>query len=396
MEDGQGPSLLGYTFHLPTLRGKPCSVPLFALTAATFLLIACSGDRPAPVAPLGKANTQDLSDWFAFIQRQTLAATAVDTLDSVAVEGFDIELVFLHSFEDTTRAWIEQVVSEWEPFFNEHDDYIMTAQSIQLFNSTQTITDSTRIDDIRIYVDNLTTAKADQLSSDSSWGEALTLAAATVNRYRDNGQTPLVAAIYLNEAAHQRQILKHGQYAAEKTWKLSVQHELAHAFGIGTSPAWTDNITWRSIQGLSQDNQAAYYTGANALREYQNRNVEGLPSRVREDGIYVGATDFGIKKMPIHFSMMSGMHWSLFLIYYLRDNDRPNICRVALGTFEDIGWSVNYELGMAEYIEGFSILPCWFDDPNNMHLCGDEETAAGKALIVEDHSFCAGVVQRRN
>ena len=276
-----------------------------------------------------------------------LSQAVIDTNDS-----FEIDVVFVHKLDRVKKDWVLTVAAQWEPFFQD-----------QLYGIEKATQDT--IDDLRVYIDTRTIQDHQPLSNS---GGSVVLGRTRILQWREGDNLPLTAVVYINEA----QIEVFAESAPIKRqprWKETFHHELGHVFGIGSSPGWLDNITWR--RQANSNNQLAYYTGSNAVREYQDRNVDGHPRYIRSDGIFLGMTNFGAKETPIHFNMMSGMHHHLFSTYYLRENDSPNICRVALGVFNDIGWSVNYDRGQAMYQEEFHLTPCWLvkQREGDFHLC---------------------------
>ena len=296
-------------------------------------LIACSQDRPAPLAPAGKATDTDLGDLFTMFGHP--APLAQDDPDSLAPAdfAFQIELVYMDSFTVEQKEWMQTVAQQWEIFFDDIDDY--TVEQTTYINvpdgSRIVIPSQTVIDDIRIYVGKITPSVERTLAANSGWSNISVTGVNWSLLFRDDGATPLVAKIAINADAIEEK---------ERSWKNTFHHELGHAFGIGNSKAWIDQITYVG--------QTPYYTGANALREYRARGLNDKSINRNPNGIRLLA-NWG--KTPIHWTMANGMHGHLFMLYWMRDNDMPNISTVTLGAFEDMGWNVKYEMGMTEFPE---------------------------------------------
>lgn len=324
------------------------------------LLLACSKNQPAPVAPAGKvADFDDFFDFFLDQQSTEPEPASSDTaiVDSAAVSDdlFNIALVFPVALDQEKQNWIREVASQWEPFFADMTD--------------TTISDGTAIDDIRI------TIQVRPLQNTSNWSGIDILGEAEVVSFRHNGSVPLTATITIDDQAIETRA-RQGRNDTERAilrelwWKHTFQHELGHALGIGPSPAWKNNIVWQG--------NYAYYTGINGVHEYQASGLNDLAWIVSyPGGIAVESQSIGGRKPPIHWTLLSGMDFTFFDAYFLRENDLPNVSRISLGTFEDIGWRVNYEMGMetfpSQHGDGTSVIyPCWLmreQGPSPFHLC---------------------------
>lgn len=265
--------------------------------------------------------------------------------------SFKIELIFLDSFTYKERGYFKDVARSWEKLFNDAPDYTFPRnKSITLPGTSHRVSFKAgeQIDDLRIYVGKLPSD-----APQSSWSNAPG-GFASVSIYRPGGNIPVVASIFIG----MENIRNNAQYAPGYTprekeayienflYRKNFQHELAHAFGIGQSPAWKKHV-------VKIDLNTFFYRGPNAIREYLALQPDPDPR-----GIELMRQSFNenSRNPPAHWS---GQHaekgpigWTVFLIYYRFLDGRTNMDRVTLGTLEDIGWSVNYE----EVYNGF------FDD----------------------------------
>lgn len=352
------------------------------------ILIACSSDRPQPVAPAGKAA--DFGSMFdAFNQAQSESESPADTssdstdaddpsqtpqetpadTSQVAVESetetdvdFNIDIVFLNDFDSDKKAWIEEIASQWEMFFYDMDDYVFD-NAIELpihAGSNIRFEEGEVIDDIRIYIDELSEETAGDNHS-TVWDEQ-PYGLGDVVLFRPNGDVPVVGTVLMNENRMEKHREEHNEspHFTEFLWRKTFHHEMGHALGIGPSPAWTRNVHW-------QDNANAWFMGPNAVREYRlmapDDDSPGVPLSER--------SIIKPRKAP-HWEPHGPMQWGFFDTYFLQDNGLPNITRTALGAFHDIGWNVNYEMGLPKIPD--DILPCWLlGDIGNFHLCPREE-----------------------
>ena len=213
------------------------------------------------------------------------------------------------------------------------------------------------IDDIRIYVDKFSKAS----NYTTTWGEQ-PYGLGDVVLFRPDGDVPVIGTVLMNENRMEKQREEYNEppHFTEFLWRQTFHHEMGHALGIGPSPAWVRNVYW-------QDNANAWFIGPNAVREYRLM----VPD---DDSPGVPLSESSIQKPRIapHWESHGPMQWGFFDTYFLQDNGLPNITRTALGAFHDIGWNVNYEMGLPKIPD--DILPCWLlGDIGNFHLCPREE-----------------------
>ena len=364
------------------------------LISIPIILIACSSNRPRPVAPAGKAA--DLGNMFdAFNQAQSepepesSADTSPDSTDAdessptpqetpedAEDDGrdtspvpetetdvdFNIEIVFLDDFDPDKRAWIEEIASQWEMFFYDMDNYVFDDMIELPIHAGLNVRfeKGEVIDDIRIYVDEFSEETVGG-NYTTAWGEQ-PYGTGDVVLFRPDGDVPVISRVLMNENRMEKQIEedRSAPHFLEHLWRKTFHHEMGHVLGIGPSPAWVRNVYW-------QDNANAWFMGPNAVREYRlmapDDNSPGVP-----------LSESSIRKPRIapHWEPHGPMQWGFFDTYFLQDNDLPNISRTALGAFHDIGWKVNYEVGLPKIPD--DILTCWLlGDIGNFHLCPRED-----------------------
>ncbi len=360
----------------------------------SFLVLSCSKHQPPPIAPAGKAaDLGNLFDLFDQAQSESESESPADTsqvtaeddplpeedtqpesespadTSQVAIESetetdvdFNIEIVFLNDFDPDRRAWIEEIASQWEMFFYDMDDYVFD-NAIELpihAGLNVRFEEGEVIDDIRIYVDELSEETAGD-NYTTAWGEQ-PYGLGDVVLFRLDGDVPVIGTVLMNENRMEKQRKENNEspHFTEFLWRETFHHEMGHALGIGPSPAWVRNVYW-------QDNANAWFTGPNAVREYRlmapDDNSPGVPLSER--------SITKPRKAP-HWESHGPMQWGFFDTYFLQDNGLPNITRTALGAFHDIGWNVNYEMGLPKIPD--DILPCWLlGDIGNFHLCPRED-----------------------
>ena len=286
------------------------------------------------------------------LEESTLPETETDV-------DFNIEIVFLDDFDPDKRAWIEEIASQWEMFFYDMDDYVFD-NTIELpihAGLNVRFEKGEVIDDIRIYVDKFSKAS----NYTTAWGEQ-PYGLGDVVLFRPDGDVPVIGIVLMNDnrMEKQREEGNESSHFMEFLWRKTFHHEMGHALGIGPSPAWVRNVYW-------QDNANAWFTGPNAVREYRLMAPD-------DDSPGVPLSESSIQKPRIapHWEPHGPMQWGFFGTYFLQDNGLPNITRTALGAFHDIGWNVNYEMGLPKIPD--HILPCWLlGDIGNFHLCPREE-----------------------
>ena len=247
-------------------------------------------------------------------------------------------------------------------FFYDMDDYVFD-NAIELpihAGSNVRFEEGEVIDDIRIYIDELSEETAGD-NYTNIWDEQ-PYGLGDVVLFRLDGDVPVVGIVLMNENRMERQRKKNNEpsHFTEFLWIETFHHEIGHALGIGPSPAWTRNVYW-------QDNANAWFIGPNAVREYRLMAPD-------DDSLGVPLSERSIvkpRKAP-HWEPHGPMQWGFFDTYFLQDNGLPNITRTALGAFHDIGWNVNYEMGLSKIPD--DILPCWLlGDIGNFHLCPRED-----------------------
>ena len=162
-----------------------------------------------------------------------------------------------------------------------------------------------------------------------------------------------------------RQIKIWGESKRQQLFRKTFHHELGHAFGIGPSPAWARNVQWFGANDV-------FFVGKNAKRESiilkgSAIDIPGLgydPRGVRLEG---GGISRAQNPIPGHWFNI-GM--GIFSLYYLQDNDAPNLSSITLGAFEDIGWNVNYEMTGNHLYWGIGLTCDQMGDVGNFHICG--------------------------
>lgn len=270
---------------------------------------------------------------FVTLAQEEAPAPEPEPEPSIALgEPFNVELIFLDEFSQEKQRWMREVASQWEEFFIGVPDhtyeggfysygYLANPYLPVQVRERQTTT----IDDLRIYVLKVEPWELPP----SAWSSSNVAGLASVIRERpDDARLPIISAIGI----HEDFFVSNG-FDTERWWKKTFHHELGHAFGLGASSGWDRYIEHPDIR-------TALFTGPNAVRQYRlmvdDPRARGVPLE-------------RIKGQPsIHWHDQSPMQWSLFTTYWLkRSNDSlPNISKVSLGAFDDIGWQVNYEKGI--------------------------------------------------
>lgn len=279
-------------------------------------------------------------------------SSEVDSAASVIDDSFDIDLVFIDPLTVEQKVWIRDVANRWERYFYDAPDYEFTSgKTLDLVGSTISIPAGERIDDIRIYIGQLKPGYSNHPGWDQEAGGI-----ASVVHFRSDGVLPVVAIIRINEREIERSLAEtFSRYSPEDQhklrentyWKKKFHHEMGHAFGIGPSPAWIDNVV---LSGRDP-----FFIGTNALREYNqlhpNPHKAGIPLHYTYFGEEVASHILGGIGSREFMSEDGSLGWTLFQMYWNFANDGTNISRVVLGMFEDIGWSVNYELAPDRLID---------------------------------------------
>ncbi len=282
--------------------------------------------------------------------------TALALIDSTAT-AFNIELVFLSPIPEEKRQWIADVARRWEYFFFDVPDHkFLYDTPITLYGGRSiTIRAGESIDDIRIYVRTGFDLDHPGIEGGHSNGGCQVLL------FRDNAYTPLVAEIILNDQLLDEDVFKTARFPAHQkkklrenwNWRGTFHHELGHAFGIGTSPAWNHSVTL----DRSSD-YGAFFAGTNALREYHQ-----IHPHPHEKGIPLGFDSFD-EIIPGHWHIdrrveYGTLGWTFFDRYYSRGENLTNITRISLGAFEDMGWPVNYDAAMSKLLDDQRLGDCW-------------------------------------
>lgn len=296
------------------------------------------------------------------------------TLESQEDE-FNIELVFIDPLTLKQRRWLRDVADRWEKFFVGVPEYTFSHRTtLDLIGKTITIPAGTRIDDIRIYVG--TTSRQHPGWEQEAGGLAHVL------RFRPDGNIPLVAVIRINENQIEEQIrlafsrlpLQDQDKIRENMgWKEVFHHELGHAFGIGSSPAWEQNTVKRRLydKTFKRRLDRYFFVGANALREY--RQAHPHP---HEEGIPLSVLSLSDPR-PIHWhggltgeevARAGELGWTLFDKYFNHLDGSTNITSISLGAFEDIGWQVKYEMAKPLLYNDEYIGSCWLSHPPHQWL----------------------------
>ena len=313
-------------------------------------------------------NSDGPSDW-VFGENFTTQSPIQPPLE----EGFQIELVFVDSFIPKQRQWLEDVASRWEKFFFDTPDHIFSTEvNLDAMGHHVSIQEGEIIDDLRIYV-----RKGFRRNHPSWEGEAG--GGASVLLYRENGITPVVAVIGINDHQIEESMRNNDSFynsmnysfsqkdkiRANSHWKKIFHHELAHAFGIGTSKAWLDDVVKYRLRSPHSGGMVwrEFFIGSNALREYNqihpNPHDKGIPL----------AGSFNVLKgekashwLPNKLLEYGELGWTLFVIYFNFIDGSTNISRVELGAFEDIGWEVNYDVALTKLLDNEYLGECWIQE----------------------------------
>ena len=282
-----------------------------------------------------------------------------------------------YSWLNEKRA-IEQVAAQWEGFFDDAPDYTFASNTtVKVHESlTVTIPAGEVIDDIRIYVDFLTpeTSTTTQLEGWIDSNLTGLFGVSGVVKFRRDGEVPLIATILMNQQEFEQRRQEGGgtrfynaQYGYR--WRQTFQHELGHAFGIGPSPAWKNNIEWTDIN-------TPWFTGSNATSAYRTMLAQNNRSAAGVTGVPLAKENID-QTPPIHWAgLPSILTWSFFDVYWIRENELVNLSLATLGAFADIGWQVRFEKGMVTMPNpNIGLWPCFFDrdEPaDNYHMCPPE------------------------
>ncbi len=302
-------------------------------------------------------NSDGPSDW----------VFAEENFTTWADHSFNIELIFLDSFDPDKEEWIREIVSQWEHFFGGMDDYVFDVTTTVQIHQGRRIRfqEGRRIDDFLLYVDKLTEETGnykDAVWDVSPWG----LGGASL--FRPGGDIPLIGTIRINGEDIESSIIENWDsewidIKIEDTWRKVFHHELGHVFGIGVSPVWNRHIEW-------DDNFTVWYTGPNGVRQY---HLMAPDHTEIHKGIPLEPQSLVKPRAAYHWLLFSPMKWGFFTTYWLHDNGLPNISRTTLGVFEDIGWNVKYESGLERlptYNPEKGLPSCWIRErTNNFHLC---------------------------
>ena len=321
-----------------------------------FLILACSIDRPAPVAPAGKAaDFGDMFDLLGRLEQETQETE--EAKEVVELESFDIELIFIDSFSTEEKEWMRDVAGQWERLFYDAPDYTFNlGRSLNLpgANRGVFIRAGEQIDDLRIYV-----GKVPQ-GITSGWDQAPG-GFASVSVFRPDGNVPLVASIFMGMENIERNMTEtwsryspseRGKIRENFLFRKNFHHEMGHAFGVGQSPVWNHYVV--------QSGRSYFYTGPNALREY-----ELLCSDIDPRGIELVTQSLN-EKIPAHwagrYAVQGPIGWTLFDWYFRFADGNANITRIDLGVFDDIGWEVNYEDGPQVLLTDEFLGECWVNN----------------------------------
>lgn len=353
-----------YDLNYRTLSGRWTNWPIRGAKRAYTTIHGLEPDTEYRWAV--RAENKDGASRWTFAENFTTAITAPpvepdlpkeeapeSTLPVEQEEEFSIEIVYLDSFTPQQKSWIEDVAARWEIYFSGAPDYTFTQrQNFRVIDLRFSISAGEQIDDLRVYV-------ADSAVDHDFWeGEAGGWA--SVLKFRPDGNIPLVAAIGLNASQ-----LEDDPISVEWAWKTAFQHELGHAFGIGSSPAWHENITMHTLydpDSKKMMNQY-YYDGSNALREYNQ-----LHPNPHFAGIRVSINNFQ-EKRAVHWANTFDssteepfLAFDIFVAYFSHTNGGTNMSRVSLGAFEDIGWQVHYDRAMSKLLFNETIGDCWLHE----------------------------------
>lgn len=346
---------------------------IFAILTV-FPLFSCSRDQPPPVAPAGKATQLGLGSLLGSFEPteesnedgEDDANESPQSTETTTSDSFNVELVFIDPLTSKQRRWLRDVANRWEKFFVGLQDYTFPeSTTLDLIGKTTTISAGTRIDDIRIYVGTTSIQHP-------GWEQEVG-GLASVLRFRPDGNIPLVAVIRINGNRIEEQIeLVYSSFSLQDQnkirenmgWKKVFHHELGHAFGIGSSPAWEQNTVKRRLYNKTFKRQLDhyFYIGTNALREYHQAHPyphkEGIPVSV------LSLSD----PRPIHWTggvvaeevtKEGELGMTLFDWYFDHLDGSTNINSVSLGAFEDIGWQVKYEMAKPLFYDEEYFYSCW-------------------------------------
>ena len=321
------------------------------------------------------------SRWAVGVNFTTLAASPGNNpipIDTPAIEGksnpvdnsFTIELIFDGSFTLEQKYWLRDVAKRWERYFYDAPDYVFNHnQTLDLIGSTTRVQAGERIDDLRIYVGPIAAQHRNHPGWDQEAGGL-----ASVIHFREEGILPVVAVIQINEREIERSIAEtfssypaHNQHKIRENmyWKQKFHHELGHAFGIGQSPAWANNVVEHQLYNkhFKRTLNAYFFVGPNALREYRQIHPKPHPKGIPVYKSYftqeIASHLTGGIGGREHITEEGELGWTLFQMYWNFADGGTNISRVERGIFEDIGWSVNYELPPDRLIDDDFLERCW-------------------------------------
>ena len=216
---------------------------------------------------------------------------------------FNIDLVFVsNAFTPEDKQLIEEVVDIWEQIIvADLPDYeVLSSITSRDIN----IAEGDRIDDLRIYVD--------QLAED----ERVAGKAASLLERQESG-LPVIGKIWLwpriRYSSEGNRL-----YRDPPDYQAVAGHEIAHVLGIGTISAW-----WNQLEHEDEYENDPHFTGPQARSAFNKDG--GLP--------YKGA------KVPVNLDLI---HWDSFTMPdgILTASETVKISSVTVGALADFGYQV--------------------------------------------------------
>ena len=234
--------------------------PLFILILFLFSLIACSQDQPAPVAPAGKAQGDDLGallDLFGQLEPDSPPAAQPDTTqadttsqantappevidaDSVWTDesdfAFDIELIFANSVPQIDRNTFQRAVDHIEHIIlNDLPDVELPST----YHTVPLVHKGRQVDDLLILVRSRPESNTMSFGVEA-YAELLHESFGRVT-YGENSHQILRNTFKSNyQYATQEELIEQQMYEV-------FLHEIIHLLGVGSSGEWLEQIRHRT------------------------------------------------------------------------------------------------------------------------------------------------------
>lgn len=252
-------------------------------------------------ALLGLTNLQSVTLWGNPLSPSSVNSIAVLEETGVAVYGkalskkeFDIDLVFLDDFAETSRYVIEQAALRWmSVIIRDVSDYVFEeSMEFAIGGRTVEFHAGERIDDIRIYVTDLDSIQGDYRSVAGFGGPI---------RSRKNSHLPVLGYFTVRSSS-------------TVGWELAV-HEIAHALGFGTK--WEEN-------GLLRNGADPHFNGPLAISAFDS----------------AGGEDYEGAKVPVSVDLG---HWRypVFRNEIMGPGGGIALSAITVQSFADLGYGVD-------------------------------------------------------